>query len=194
MGDIPMSMLSYATVGNGDGGDDDEEVDIEQFREGCWRRISTAYSQGGGIAELAEDLEGDDEGEGDKNTIKVSVRTRPVNDREIRLGTRGCIEHLADGRNIIVRKFNWKEEPYDMTFAFDFAFDDASTQDQVTKMHRFLSLCDEAHFMSFSRPFRKPNAKLDLRCFLLTLLAYIQSCNPRALPFSIVPVMPPNFL
>jgi hypothetical protein len=138
MGDIPMSMLSYATVGNGDGGDDDDEVDIEQFREDCWRRISTAYSQGGGITELAEDLEGDDEGEGDKNTIKVSVRTRPVNDREIRLGTRGCIEHLADGRNIIVRKFNWKEEPYDMTFAFDFAFDDASTQDQVG-MHRYFA-------------------------------------------------------
>ena len=138
MGDIPMSMLSYATVGNGDGGDDDDQVDIEQFREDCWRRISTAYSQGGGITELAEDLEGDDEGEGDKNTIKVSVRTRPVNDREIRLGTRGCIEHLADGRNIIVRKFNWKEEPYDMTFAFDFAFDDASTQDQVG-MHRYFA-------------------------------------------------------
>jgi hypothetical protein len=145
MGDIPMSMLSYATVGNGDGGEDND-VDIEQFREDCWRRISTAYAQGGGIAELAEDLEGDDEGaEADKNTIKVSVRTRPINDREIRLGTRGCIEHLSDGRNIIVRKYNWKEEPYDMNFACDFAFDESSTQDQVCEEYRQISKRSQQH-------------------------------------------------
>jgi hypothetical protein len=60
------------------------------------------------------------------------VRTRPTNDRERRLGTRGCIEHLDDGKNIIVRKYNWNDEPYDMNFAFDYAFNEESTQDQVS--------------------------------------------------------------
>jgi len=124
---VPMSMLSYATVGAHGAADDD--FDIEDFREECWRRISTAC-MGGGVQELASDLD-DDEDADDANRIIVAVRTRPINDREIRLGTRGCIEHLSDDRNIIVRKYNWKDEPYDMTFAFDHCFSEDSVQDQV---------------------------------------------------------------
>ena len=130
---VPMSMLSYATVGMG-GGDDEDDFDIEEFREDCWRRISTA-AMGGGIHELAQDLDEDElEGE-DANRIIVAVRTRPINDREIRLGTRGCVENLADGRNLIIRKFNWNDEPYDMTFAYDHSFSEDSTQDEVMCCH-----------------------------------------------------------
>lgn len=120
LGEIPLSMLKYASSG--------DDGDIESFKEDCWRMISTAY-MGGGIAELANDLS-DASGE-DENRIMVGVRTRPINDREMRLGTRGCVEHLSDNRNIIIRKYNWKDEPYDMTFAFDYAFGEDSTQEQV---------------------------------------------------------------
>jgi hypothetical protein len=124
-----MSMLSYATVGVNNL-DNDGEFDIDTYREDCWRQISDA-SAGDGISGLAGEL-GDVESAGEEaNRIIVGVRTRPTNDRERRLGTRGCIEHLEDKKNLIVRKFNWNEEPYDMNFAFDHSFNEESTQDQV---------------------------------------------------------------
>lgn len=117
-----LSMLSYVTVG---ADDNTGEVDIETFKEECWRTIRAAHMSGG-LSEMANELSAEDE-----NRIIVGVRTRPINDRETRLGTRGCIEHLSDKKNIIVRKYNWKDEPYDMSFAFDFAFSEESTQDEV---------------------------------------------------------------
>jgi hypothetical protein len=114
---------------------DGDEVDIDTFKENCWEYICSAQKEGG-IAELAAKVAAADAASaassGDaENSIKVGVRTRPINDRETRLGTRGCIEHLSDNRNVIVRKYNWNDEPYDMTFAFDHAFDEESTQDEV---------------------------------------------------------------
>jgi hypothetical protein len=125
LGNIPMSVLSYVAAGAAESQLDD--VDIATFKEDCWRMISTAH-MGGGLSELSGDLQ---DGEDDSNRIIVGVRTRPINERERRLGTRGCIEHLSDRRNLIVRKYNWKDEPYDMTFAFDHAFGEESTQDEV---------------------------------------------------------------
>ena len=116
-GVLPASMLSRALKGGSfmedaperpseDGRRSAEsgslDVDIETFKEDCWRMISNAQ-EGDGVRGLADMLDEGD-GEEDANRIRVAVRTRPMNEREVRLGTLLCVEHLEDGKNLIVRK------------------------------------------------------------------------------------------
>jgi hypothetical protein len=146
-GGIPASMLSMALPGESfndyqerpsedNGGVEEigrvesDEVDIDQFKEDCWAKIAAAQ-QGDGVSGLADMLEDDELGGDDENRIRVVVRTRPMNERETRLGTQQCIEHMEDGKNLIVRKHRYQEEPYDLTFAFDNAFGMDTHQDQV---------------------------------------------------------------
>jgi hypothetical protein len=116
---------------------DDTLFDMNKFKEECWVYIKEAV-EAGGISELAtrvQEDETEESGGDDGGHILVAVRTRPINERELRLQSRGCVEHLHDRKNIIVRKFNsWGDnDPYDMSFAFDQAFNESSTQAQVFK-------------------------------------------------------------
>ena len=154
---MPTSMLSMALGGSsfisnteyedqfdqqsglGSAGD----MDIETFKDECWRMIATAH-EGDGVTSLA-DIFDEDIDDADKNRIKVAVRTRPMNDRERRLGTQLCIEHLDDQKNLIVRKHRYQEEPYDMTFAFDYAFGMDTHQDDVSLASLWTQDCNTCY-------------------------------------------------
>ena len=103
---------------------------FEAFKDGCWKSLSAAY-QKGGLSHLARELEGQSETGQEhvesSNRIVVGVRTRPFNDREIRLGTQACVEHVAEA-DITVHKHT-ESGTHELNFAFDHTFKEDSSQD-----------------------------------------------------------------
>ena len=128
----PISQMSAVTI-KYDSAVDDDVFDIKEFREDCWKQILVA-AKAGNLHQLAKSnpASGGEDGDG-KTNIVVAVRTRPLSDREAAQGMRGCVEHLGDKCNIIVRRYSAlnNDDAYDMNFAYDHAFSELSHQEDV---------------------------------------------------------------